>query len=420
VIGPVAVLALTTSLVACSTNDDANPASTSGDEQVSDVDLSALGEPNPAAGDPVLIGFGAGFGDEGQAAGARQLLDGVQTAVEYQNEYRNGLAGHPIELFTCDLGALPETAVDCANQFVEKGVAVVLIPVASNGGSIVPIVTKAGIPYVSFSATSLEELASPDAFSIAGGGIAGLGSVALDAEKRGFKTVSHVLIDVPQITVVASSVGNPLFEAAGVTQEVIPAPLGTPDLTSQLSTADGDAILISGDAAICASALQAYQTLGLDTPLYVQTTCITDDIAKALPGIFDGVYVATSLADSEDDGDVFAAMVEKYAPDEDVARQPVEAGVFAVGVSTLISFASALEGIAAPTGEAISAGLEGAGVQPLFLGDPVTFDCGEPILALASSLCSVQGHIVTLDADGDVAESQFYDPTDIFAEALSR
>ena len=72
-----------------------------------------------------------------------------------------------------------------------------------------------------------------------------------------------------------------------------------------------------------------------------------------------------------------------------------------------------------PTAAAITAGLESSGAHDLFLAEPSTFDCGEPILALASSLCSVQGHLAVLDADGNVTESQFYDPTELFATALA-
>jgi hypothetical protein len=102
-----------------------------------------------------------------------------------------------------------------------------------------------------------------------------------------------------------------------------------------------------------------------------------------------------------------------------MSREPQGAGQAAVGVSTVISFAGALAGIGEPTADAIAAGLESAGVQPLFLGEPTTFDCGEPILALASSLCSVQGHIVRLDASGDVTESESFDPTELFETALA-
>ena len=246
-------------LASACTDDEADDASngsgTTGEETT--VDLSVLGEPMPAEGEPVVIGFGAAFGDEGQGAGAQQLLEGTEVAIQYQNEYANGIAGRPIELRTCDLGALPETAVDCANQFVEEDVVAVLVPAASNGGSVVPIVTGAGIPYVSAAAGSLEELATENAFSLAGGGLGGTGAVVLDAAENGYETISHVLIDVPQVTLVASAVGDPLFEAAGAEQELILAPLGTPDLTAQLSTATGDAMgLITGDSAICASALQ--------------------------------------------------------------------------------------------------------------------------------------------------------------------
>ena len=59
----------------------------------------------------MVIGFGAGFDAEGQASGAQELLDGAELAVEYQNEYRQGLGGRPIELVTCDMGALDANAL---------------------------------------------------------------------------------------------------------------------------------------------------------------------------------------------------------------------------------------------------------------------------------------------------------------------
>ena len=119
------------------------------------------------------------------------------------------------------------------------------------------------------------------------------------------------------------------------------------------------------------------------------------------------------------DAELFAAMIEKYDADNPISRTPLKAGFFAAGVSNLISFAGALGDITDATPEAITTGLETAGVQPLFLAEPSTFDCGEPILDLASSLCSVQAHVVVLDADGDVTEARFYDPTDLFETALS-
>ena len=421
----VVLLTLGAGLASCSSDDDGSGGSATADsgdsdsETSADVDLAVLGEPSPAAGEPVVIGFGAGFGDEGQAAGAQQLLEGAEIAVAYLNEYRGGLAGSPMELLTCDMGALPETAIDCANEFVDAGVTAAVLPVTSNGGSAVPIITGAGIPYISFAATSFEELATEGAYSIAGGGVAGLGAVVMDAADLGYSTVSHVVIDVPQVSGVATALGDPLFAAAGLEQQIILAPLGVPDLTSQLSTADGDAILISGDRSTCASALQAYRTLGLDTPLYVQGTCISDDIEESIPGIYEGINLTTSLTNAEEGSELFAAMVEKYDPENPVSRTPVESGQVAGGVSTMISFVGALDGITEATGEAIVAGLEAAGEQPLFLGDPVTFDCGEPLLALASSLCSVQAHIVVLDADANVTESRFFDPTSLFEEALA-
>ena len=164
---------------------------------------------------------------------------------------------------------------------------------------------------------------------------------------------------------------------------------------------------------------RAYQTLALETPLYIQTTCVSEGIAGSLPGIYDGTSLASSLANAEEDTELFGAMIDRYDPDNPVPRRPVEAGLFAVGVSTVVSFARALGGLTDPTGPAIMEQMETTGVQSLFLGTPVSFDCGEPILELASSLCSVQGHLVELDADGAAVDSRFFDPTDLFDTALS-
>src|SRR3546814_7395124 len=107
-------------------------------------------------------------------------------AVEYANEYLGGIGGRPIELVVCGNGATPAGAQDCANQMVEQDVVAVTLPFTGYGEATAPIITGAGIPYITGSGNSAAELTAPNAFAVTGGYPGSLGAFAQHAKDQGF------------------------------------------------------------------------------------------------------------------------------------------------------------------------------------------------------------------------------------------
>ena len=144
---------------------------------------------------------------------------------------------------------------------VEQGVIAVTLPFTGFGAAQAPIITGAGIPYVTSSGNSAEELTAPNAFAITGGYPGTLGAFAKHAQQEGVSKFVMVTIDVPSATQAAEALGGLVFGNAGVDYDVIAAPPGTPDLTPQLQSAvdsGADAIGVTGDVTFCTSFLQAY------------------------------------------------------------------------------------------------------------------------------------------------------------------
>src|SRR3546814_863991 len=89
-----------------------------------------------------------------------------------------------------------------------------------------PIITKAGIPYTSYSGASGSELASPNSFLWTAGFPAVLSTMASHAASEGHKSVTLYVTDNAAALGGAKAMGEPAFKAAGVTLNIVPIPLG--------------------------------------------------------------------------------------------------------------------------------------------------------------------------------------------------
>jgi branched-chain amino acid transport system substrate-binding protein len=96
-------------------------------------------------GAPVLIGVQAPM--EGPAA-YPQTGYGAQAAEKYINEKLGGINGRPVKIQLCAGDNSPETAINCANEFVSSNVAMVFDAYDGGVASQVPILTAAKIPIV--------------------------------------------------------------------------------------------------------------------------------------------------------------------------------------------------------------------------------------------------------------------------------
>lgn len=412
-----ATVPATQSTVAAPDSSDVTTDSTT--EVSSGADEGALGTPNKAEGEPVKVGLITELGSGAIDAQSQQTLDGAHAAVQYVNEYLGGIGGRPMELVECGNQGTPAGGQACANQMVEEGVVAVILPFTAQSEAQVPIITGAGIPYIIGAGTTQTDFTTPGVFSVSGGYVGTLGAVAQHASETGVTKLAHIVIDVPTAVAAAQQIGGLVFGNAGVGYEVITVPPGTPDMTPQLQAAvqgGADAVMVTGDLTFCTSFLQAYDTLELDLKKYVIATCLDPSVIKTVPGAFDGAFLTVGTDPEDDDVDVYAAIVDKYLPDQDVDPNPIISSGIASGVGTVVQFRLFMEGLSGDvTKEAVMNLMRTAKNVPAFMGGDATLTCDGTAIPLLPNVCGSAIQIATLDENGLPTEFQPIDPSALFS-----
>src|SRR5262245_50317438 len=83
-----------------------------------------LGTKSPAKGTPVKIGL---ITDDVAGTTDNSIETPVtNAAVQWINQYRNGVGGHPIQIDRCVTNGEPGKSTDCANQMIADKVAAVI------------------------------------------------------------------------------------------------------------------------------------------------------------------------------------------------------------------------------------------------------------------------------------------------------
>lgn len=413
-----ALLALAVVAAACGDDDDAASDGSGDGEEAAPAPEEVLGEPNEATGEPVKVGLITEGGSEAIGSQSALTETGAEIAVQYANEYLGGIGGRPIQLVVCGNQATPAGAQDCGNQMVEEGVVAVTLPFTGYGEAQAPVITGAGIAYVTGSGNSAAELTAPGAFALTGGYPGTLGAFAQHAKDQGFGKFAMVVIDVPSATQAAEQLGGIVFGNAGVEFETITAAPGTPDLTPQLQAAvDGgaDAIGVTGDVTFCTSFLQAYQTLGLDVPKYVIAPCIDTTVIESLGDVLAGSYLATNASGESADAEIYAAMLAKYAADEDIDPDPIVSAGVSAGVSAVVNLVRAMEGLAGDvTNETVMAQMQAAQDVPLWLADGQGFTCDGSVISVMPNVCSAGFFMGTVTVEGQVEDLSPVDAASLF------
>lgn len=412
----IAAGALALALLGAACGGDDDDSADAGNDPTADV--AALGEENPATGDPVKIGLITEGGAEAIGSQSALTEQGANIAIDYVNDYLGGIGGRPVELVHCGNQATPAGAQDCANQMVEQGVVAVTLPFTGFGAATAPIITGAGIPYVTGSGNSAEEFTAPNAFALTGGFPGNLGAIAAHAAEQEYKKLAMIVIDVPSASQAAQQLGGLVFGNAGVDYETIAAAPGSPDLTPQVQAAvDGgaEALAVTGDVTFCTSFLQAYQTLGLSLPKYVIGPCVDPTVIESLGSVLAGSYLATPVSDVGDDADLYAAMVATYAPDEDIDPNPIISTGIAAGVGAVLNFVRGLDGLTGDvTPATVLAKLDAAADVPLFLGNGQTYTCDGTAIPMLPNICSASFQVGVLDEEGKVTDMTAVDPSPLF------
>jgi branched-chain amino acid transport system substrate-binding protein len=377
---------------------------------------SVLGAPHAGSGTPVNVGI-ITDGGTGAVGSASLVEQGAKMGVAYANAYKGGLGGHPINLIICENQESPAGGQACANQMVQDKVVAVVLPFTGQGATEVPTITKAGIPYITLSGASNQELATPGSYALTGGYPATLGAFALSAKAHGYSKFAMLVSNVPAAIQGAQLLGSLVFKNAGVGFKVIPVNPGTADVTPQLEAAvswGAKAIGLTGDVTLCSSFLKGYQSLSLQQPKYVLATCLDPSIFSTLGSELGGSYIATTSNATSADDALYAAITKKFAPS--VNGNPNVSAGQASGLIPVLALLNVMQNYkgSSVTAAAIKAQLALPAAYTIPLSGGITFTCNGDAIPLLPSVCSATTDVGTVSSTGVISGLQTYNPTALF------
>ena len=356
-------------------------------------------------------------GGGGNTVGSAPLVQqGAVMAVAYANAYKGGLDGHKINMVFCQNQETPAGGQACANQLVQDKVVAVVLPFTGEGATEVPTITKAGIPYITLSGASNQELMTPGSYALTGGYPATLGAYALSAKAHGYSKFAMLVSNVPAAIQGAELLGGLVFKNAGVGFKVIPVNPGTADVTPQLQAAaswGAKAIGLTGDVTLCSSFLKGYQTLGLSQPKYVISTCLDPSIFSTLGSVLGGSYIATTSNSSSADDALYAGITKRFAPS--VNPDPNTSANQASGLIPVLSLLNIMAGYkGAVTPAAVKGQLAMSTPRTVPFSGGITYVCNGTAIPLLPSVCSATTDVGTLASTGVLSGLTPYNPTPLF------
>ena len=223
------------------------------------------------SGAPLVIGAQALL--KGPAA-YPQSKNGLEAAVAYINREQNGIGGRPLKLEICGTDGSPESAISCANSFVEKGVPLVIDAFDQSIGAGLPIFASAGIPVVgTLPGTPAADAAKfGQAFYFTGPtAINALGTISL-MSKLGAERVSLAITDSPASHGFMDTVLKPVGDALGVKVDAQYAPNTGANLevlaATQLATKPDVAGVVALPEDSCTGLFRALRGQGFDGKIF--------------------------------------------------------------------------------------------------------------------------------------------------------
>jgi branched-chain amino acid transport system substrate-binding protein len=353
---------------------------------------AALGTPSaPATGKPLTIFY---FDEEGASAAASspESYQAAVAAVDYVNNNLGGIKGRPLKLTHCESLGTPDSAISCGNQAVDAKPDVVIKGVDVAGGSAVPIVTGAGIPYVTLNAGSPDEVDHKLAFSLTSGFAAQFAPVAAYAKTKGYSSLGVIYTNVQPLSTPLNGPFAQLLAKDGIKYVPEPVDITAANVTpaySALIAKHVSAVLVVTTLAQCTASLQARSSLADPTPLFMSSSC---DVPSALSAVSsaatNGTIFAlqdTSAVPTDADTKTYLLAMKTYEPSANV-------GSFAPsGFESIIDFYRAMMTAPDPAtlnAASVAATLKSAKNIPLFMGGGQTFACGQTYFAGEPSVCT--------------------------------
>ena len=410
----VALTAALLALTACGSSNSASNASAGGAKSgaATSATITLPTPAKPASGTPIKVFY---FNEEGASASASDPNGtfAAKAAVEYINRNLGGVNGRPITMQTCASLGTPESSVNCANKAVDWKADIVIKGLDPDGEGAVPIVTGAGIPYLTLNAGAPAELDNPLSFVPASGYGAEYGAFAEYAKAQGYKRVVAIYTNVAALSAAVDGDVTKAFSRAGIGFSSVPVDISTADLTSAYNTAlskKPDLILAFTSLAQCTATVQARGALSDSTPLAWGPSCNVQSVYNTIsPSQLGDTYIATgdtSAIPSDKDSQTYTTAMSTYEP----KGQAV--GFAATSFAAVMDFYNAAKEVADPStlnAATIAKQLQTSPAIPLFGGAGKSYSCAAKPFAEHQSACSPWAFIVKRSTDNSYSLTGSYD-----------
>ncbi|CAN5218690.1 hypothetical protein BH24ACT10_BH24ACT10_15380 [soil metagenome] len=372
------MLAAVTTLAACSGNGSDDAAES----------------PGPTGPPAVPIGF---INMEGSPAGSfPEATAGAEAAVSYVNEELGGVGGRSVELSVCRTNGTPESSQSCAQRLVAARPVAVIGGVDLGAETSVPIITAAGIPYVTGSPTLIGELRNDGAYAFTGGVAGDLLAIGQHlVEERRVRSIHVLHADLPGLLNSAVSAAGDVFRARDIRDvKLVAENVDAADFAPALTAAtagDPDALVVVFPAQSCSRIRQAAASRGVRTQMYFPGACAAPAVVQGADAVLDRTTFASAYLPVPAEGGLAEEQAFRAGVGQD-QRSPISQAAF----SSVLNL-HALLVRSGTDAAAVRAALASAVDAPNAFAHPYTCD-GQQI-PLLPSVCNTSVRLLTY-ADG--------------------
>jgi len=374
---------------------------------------SVFGTPHKATGTPYVFGM---ISDETGAVTFPEARQGSIAAVDYVNNYLNGINGHPIQIDECTGDGTPATAARCANQLVADHPMAILGAADVGAPASIPIYQHANLAYlggIPFTPVPMTASNSIQFWSVSVGDNAAAAVYA--GQTLHVKSVALVYFSNPQGESIIPQI-TPVFKAAGVTTiKYVPLSPTSPDPSPQaaLVESSGAQLAYVDVPNGCGNMLKSLKTVGYTGKLMGIDPCGAPPVIAASAGGANGMYIASPFllqSGSSQQAQLFQAAMKKWA-----APGTLVDSISTAGFATVMNVQQVLSTISGtPTTSTILAAFK-TGTHQNFLSHPYT--CNGQAMKGAPAICNdyylmnqVQGTTITQPDPNDWVTSKGYFP----------
>ena len=267
------------------------------------VSLSTANAAAPkAAAKSIKIGY---VNNEGAAFSLPEFRVGGEVAIDYINKH-GGVKGAKIQEVKCLADGSPEASINCANKFIEAKVTIAYAGIDVSSDAALPLLSKAGIPYVTSNSWGTAQKNDPNAFILHSASAAYTIAPLKVLQGLGAKKVTVIVEDTAAGQDFIKNVVKPIGEGKlGLQITPITVDPANPDWTAAVTTAmssNPDGIWGQLTEPGCIGMVTATNALGYKGPVFAGSCSVYIDVLKDKAV---GTYTQ---------GDMFLPSTSQYAP----------------------------------------------------------------------------------------------------------